>query len=66
MNGLSVVTKSARLREDAYASEIDQILLNNLREAIALQREIEEATAPREYDETREPQREQELQAVGR
>ena len=45
MNSGSSRYRSALIREDAYFSEIDQILLANLRETLELQAEAQECAA---------------------
>lgn len=45
MNSGSSRYRSALIREDAYFSEIDQILLANLRETLALCEEAEKCAA---------------------
>lgn len=45
MNSGSSRYRSALIREDAYFSEIDQLLLENLRETLELQAEAEECAA---------------------
>ena len=54
MNSGSSRYRSALVREDAYFSEIDQILLANLRETLELQAEVEECAAryQNDYSET--------------
>ncbi|MDX1929487.1 MAG: hypothetical protein SFV81_23370 [Pirellulaceae bacterium] len=45
MNSGSSRYRSALIREDAYFSEVDQILLANLRETLELQAEAQECAA---------------------
>ncbi len=45
MNSGSSRYRSALVREDAYFSEVDQILLANLRETLELQAEAQECAA---------------------